>query len=309
MKKLYKSNIYFLIILIGSIFVPYGLRYIYFFLGVKDTMVMLLGNHIILFFIPAIIYLIVTKSNFKKTLRLNKLHLKDAGIVFLIALVSWPLMMCVSAIGSMFTKNNIAQYMTSVSSAPYIIMVLLFGVMPAITEEINLRGIVLSGYDGQTKFKAALMTGILFGIFHLDLHQFLYATALGFLMAYVVRVTNSIYSSMLIHFIVNSLSTTIQKFNFTYNSPDLNDVKAIDPTSLSLDNKFAVIQVAVIIGICFAGLVYKLIKVLEKMNNERISPWKADELREVAVVEKERVINIPFIAIVVVYLIAMTLFR
>ncbi|MDS0528181.1 CPBP family intramembrane metalloprotease [Clostridium sp. SHJSY1] len=309
MKKLYKSNIYFLLILIGSIIIPYGLRYIYFFLGVRDTKVMLLGNHIIIFFIPAIIYLIVTKSNFKETLRLNKLHLKDIGIVILIAIVSWPLMMCVSAIGSMFTKNNLAEYVTSISSTPYIIMVLLFGVMPAITEEINLRGIVLSGYDGQTKFKAAIMTGILFGIFHLDLHQFLYATALGFLMAYVVRVTNSIFSSMLIHFIVNTLSTTMQKVNFTYNSSNINDAKSIDPTSISLDYKFAVIQVAVFLGICFAGLVYKLIKVLERLNDERISEWKVDMSRDVASVEKEKIINIPFIAIIIVYIIAMIFIR
>jgi membrane protease YdiL (CAAX protease family) len=298
-----------MLILIGSVIIPYGLRYLYRFLGVRDTKIALLGNHIILFFIPAIIYLIVTKSSIKETLRLNKLHFKDAGIVVLIALVSWPLMMCVSAIGSVFTKNNVAEYMTSISSTPYIIMVLLFGVMPAITEEINLRGIVLSGYDGQTKFKAALMTGILFGIFHLDLHQFLYATALGFIMAYVVRTTNSIFSSVLMHFIINTLSTTMQKVNFTYNSAAVQAANDIDLTKGTLDSKFAVIQWAVIVGICFAGLVYKLVKLLEKINNERNIGFELGTPSGGITAEKENIINLPFIVIVVVYIIAMIIFR
>ncbi|MBD7913370.1 MULTISPECIES: type II CAAX endopeptidase family protein [Clostridium] len=309
MKKLYKSNIYFMLILIGSIIIPYGLRYIYYFLGVRDTKIMLLGNHIILFFIPAIIYLIVTKSNVKETLRLNKLYLKDAGLIVVIALIAWPLMTCVSIIGSLFTKNNLAEYMTSISSTPYIIMVLLFGVMPAITEEINLRGIILSGYDGQTKFKAALMTGLLFGIFHLDLHQFLYATALGFIMAYVVRVTNSIFSSMLIHFIINTLSTTLQKVNFVYNSEALKAANDVDATKMSLDNKFATIQVAVVIGICLAGLIYKLIKKLEEINSIRNFELGVTQTRDVAIEQKENIINLPFMGIIVVYVIAMIFFR
>lgn len=309
MKKLYKSNIYFMLILIGAVIIPYGLRYIYWFLGVRDTKIMLLGNHIILFLIPAIIFLIVTKSNVKETLRLNKLHLKDAGIVVVLAFITWPLMTCFSMISSLFAKNNIAEYVTSISSTPYIIMVLLFGVMPAITEEINLRGIALSGYNGQTKIKAALMTGLLFGIFHLDLHQFLYATALGFIMAYVVRVTNSIFSSMLIHFIVNTLSVTLQKVSLVYNSAALKTSNEIDITKMSIDNKFAIIQVAVIIGICLSGLVYKLIKKLEKINSARNPELEVGISRGVTSEEKESVINLPFIGIIIVYIIAMIFFR
>ena len=82
---------------------------------------------------------------------------------------------------------------------------------PAITEEITIRGIVLSGYDNKNIYVACIASGLLFGIMHLDPQQFLYATVLGFILALVVRITNSIFASAIIHFIINGTSITMQK--------------------------------------------------------------------------------------------------
>ena len=46
---------------------------------------------------------------------------------------------------------------------------------------------------------------------HLDGQQFLYAVALGIILALVVRITKSIFSSMIIHFIINGTSVTMSK--------------------------------------------------------------------------------------------------
>ena len=46
---------------------------------------------------------------------------------------------------------------------------------------------------------------------HLDPQQFLYATVLGFILALVVRITNTIFASALIHFLINGTSITMQK--------------------------------------------------------------------------------------------------
>ena len=304
-----RSNMYFLFILLGSIFVPFILAFVFYFLGITDTRIRLALSHIILFLVPAVIYFIVTKSNVKETLRLNKLHIEDVGIILLISVLTYPLMGCTAIISSMFAENNVGEYISSISSTPYIVMILLFGVMPAITEEVTLRGIVLSGYNNQSKVKAALVTGIFFGIFHLDFHQFLYASVLGFVMAYLVRVTNSIFSSMILHFIVNSMSVTLQKIM----SPAMNSVaetaENTDLTALSLNEKMVYIKYAIIFGICIFGLVFKLLKLLEKWDMERKLaygiPLETDMVRNEEV--EENIINLPLILIVVVYVIAMWL--
>lgn len=308
---LYRSNIYFLLILLGSIFVPFILAYVFYFLGITDTRIRLTLSHIILFLVPAVIYFIVTKKNVKETLRLNKLHIEDVGIILLISVLTYPLMGCAAIISSMFAKNNVGEYISSISSTPYIVMILLFGVMPAITEEVTLRGIVLSGYNNQSKIKAALVTGILFGIFHLDFHQFLYASVLGFVMAYLVRVTNSIFSSMILHFTVNSMSVTIQKITSLKVNPSIAEsADNVDFTALSAGEKMAYIRVAIIFGICIFGIVFKLLKVLERWDMERKLaygiPLETEMVRNEEGV-KERIINIPLILIILVYVTAMWL--
>lgn len=310
---LYRSNIYFLLILLGSIFVPFLLAYVFYFVGIRDTRIKLVLSHIILFLVPAVIYFIVTKKNVKETLRLNKLHIEDIGIVLLIAVLTYPLMSCAALISSLFAHNNLGDYVSSISSTPYVVMILLFGVMPAITEEITLRGIVLSGYNNQSKFKAALVTGILFGIFHLDLHQFLYASVLGFVMAYLVRVTNSIFSSMIVHFTVNSLSVTLQKVASFSTSATAEAADNVNLTTISFDEKMAYVRIAVLIGICLLGVIFKLMKVLERWDYERKLayglPLDEQGYRGNDVNQKESIINIPLVLIVVVYVTTMLIIK
>lgn len=313
--KIYKSNVYFLLLMISSMFVPIALSYAYHYLGVRDTRIMLFLNHMVLFIIPAFIYLKVTKSNIKETLRLNKLPLTDIGIVLIIAFLTYPIMGACSNISSLFFNNNIGEYMTSISDTPILVMILLFGVMPAITEEINLRGIMLSGYDNVSPFKASLMVGLFFGIFHLDLQQFLYAAVLGFIMAYVVRVTNSIFSSVLIHFVVNTSSVIIQRIvsNFVDMSEIVNEAaNEIDISEYSIADKAGAIIYSVVIAAFFIFIIFKFIRILEIRNSARqIDMTNLEKHEEVRVIpnEKDKIVNLPLILILIVYTICMVLFN
>lgn len=308
MKKLKRSNIYFLIILLGAMFLPYLLAFAYYLLGVRDSRVMLSVNHIVLFLVPAVIYFVVTKSNVKETLRLNKITLKQVALIILTAIVTYPLMSCCAVISSLFVNNNVADYVGSISSTPYLIMILLFGVMPAITEEVTLRGIVLYGYRNQTKFKAALFNGLLFGIFHLDFHQFLYASVLGFIMAYVALITDSLFSSMLMHFTINSISVTMQKIA-TIGSSITTDVnnESIGVIQTSVGMKIMTILFMLFVMLLLSKVVKRVIKALEKasVTDEYYYDEDDEDDEEFDGLEKDKLINGPFIAIILVYLLYM----
>ena len=116
-----------------------------------------------------------------------------------------------SLISQLVFPNNVATVITAIIDTPYLLFLLLFAVMPAITEEITIRGVVLAGYDDENIYVSAVVTGLFFGIMHLDGQQFLYAVALGIILALVVRITKSIFSSMIIHFIINGTSVTMSK--------------------------------------------------------------------------------------------------
>ena len=309
MKKVFRANLYFMIILISMTVIQFPLAIIYNLIGLTDVRITLFLNHTLLFIVPAIIYVIVTKANIKETFRLNVIPIKQFGIVLLIGLACYPFMGCLGGISSMFFNNNVGDFVDSISTTPLPILLLLIALMPAITEEITMRGIVLSGYDNKTKFKAALMSGILFGIFHLDAQQFLYAAALGFVLAYVVRVTNSIFASMTIHFMVNSISMILSSILLNFNSDVSSNVEEVNLATLSFNDKLSYIAIYATTAILFGGLIYKLIKILEKSIEKRDAKLQYNQ-NIVYTVEDfddgENIINIPLLITIFIYISHMT---
>ncbi len=305
MKKVLRANIYFLIILLIEILGPYALRPLYTVLDISDIRLILLFNHLILFLTPAIIYLLITKSSFKDTLKLNKLHWQDTLLIILLAFIVQPVMTFFSLISTFFFNNEVGSFIYEITSTPYILLVGLVALLPSITEEITIRGIVLSGYENKNKYVAAIITGLFFGIFHLDAQQFLYATVLGFVFALVVRITNSIYSSMIMHFIINGTSVSFAKIAkiITESSPI-----AVETTEFSLKNinsgeKLLLLITYGIIAIIFSILVFLIIYALEKLKAKR----KLIEGNTLIDIDnsKENILNIPFILIIIVYLVFM----
>ncbi len=297
MKKIKEANIYFLIIMLLQLFLPV---YILFrALNITDMRLMLTINHIIIFIIPAGIYLLITKQSPKKVLRLNKLYMKDVLIVICLAFVCQPIMTFFSLISQFFFENEIGNFVGEIVNTPYWILLLLIAVLPAITEEITIRGVVLSGYDNKNTHVACIASGLLFGIMHLDPQQFLYATALGFILALVVRMTNSIFASAIMHFIINGTSITIQKIlSFLPSTADPEfTLKAI-----SLEEKLVLSFQYGCVAVLFSYLAYLLIKKLKKNNIKRGIISEETFYRKD---NKEKLFNIYFIFIIVIYLLVM----
>lgn len=165
MKKISRANTYFLIIMLLQLFLPIYLIFNWF--NITDSKLMLLISHIITFIFPAIIYLIVTKQSAKDVLKLNKLYLKDTLLIILLAFLCQPIMTFFSLISQFFFENEIGNFVTGIVDSPYIVLLLLIAVLPAITEEITIRGVVLSGYKDKNIYLSCAITGLLFGIMHI----------------------------------------------------------------------------------------------------------------------------------------------
>ena len=305
MKKVFRANLYFLIILLLEIFSPYILQPIYIIWGLQDMRILLVLNHTIIFLIPAIIYLIVTKSSVKDTLKLNKIYFKDLVLIILLGFICQPIMTFFSLTTSFFFKNEIGAFMTEIVSTPYIMLLLLVAVLPAITEEVTIRGVILSGYDNINKYKAALVTGLFFGMLHLDPQQFLYATVLGFILALVIRTTKSIFAGAIIHFFINGTSITIQKILsiLSGNEKLIQDTTEMSLKSLPLNEKLIMFLFSGIIALIFSVFVYLIIRKLETLNINR----GVILVNENRTYNGDKIINWPFIGCLVIYIIFMIL--
>lgn len=306
MKPIFRANLYFLIILmletVGPVFFTHNLYRIGFSQGIA-----LVISHFLFFIIPAIIYLIVTKSSPKEVLRLNKPRIQDVLWAILIGVVAQPVMMFFSLISSFFFDNDVAKFIANMGNTPYWMMLLIIAVTPAITEEITVRGIILSGYNQKNKYIAAIMSGIIFGLFHLNGQQFLYATALGILFGYLVRITNSIFITMIAHFTINGIQVTMQKFLVPLiQNINMDQQQSIKNMSLSM--KLSAVSSYGILAILFGTILVLIIKNIEEKNIERgiIQPNENIALKNRY--DTEKIINVPFIISLILYFIVMIFF-
>lgn len=93
------------------------------------------------------------------------------------------------------------------------IVILHVSVVPAICEETLYRGYVLSAFQKSWGIWPAIMvSGLFFGMYHVQLSNLLPLASLGMLFAYVAWTSKSIYPAIVIHFINNAGTVIIGKY-------------------------------------------------------------------------------------------------
>ena len=101
---------------------------------------------------------------------------------------------------------------TTMTSYPFymlIVNIIFTAVLPAVCEETAHRGMLLKGLSSTGKIKAIVISSFLFGLLHMNIEQFFYATIIGFFVGYLAVKCDSIYPAMIIHFMNNFLNVYI----------------------------------------------------------------------------------------------------
>ncbi len=97
-----------------------------------------------------------------------------------------------------------------ISVLPAGVIVLIVGIWAPLAEEIAFRAMVFRTLrKGFSFWPAAIFSGIMFGIYHMNWVQGVYATFLGVLLAYIYEKTDSVWGSYLFHLMFNCLSYLI----------------------------------------------------------------------------------------------------
>lgn len=115
------------------------------------------------------------------------------------------------------TPSELPYQLTSPSS--YIISLISLAVLPAICEELLFRGVIVNALKDKGKIFAIVLSSIMFSIFHLSPSQLIYPVCFGLILATVYLRTNNIIFPILLHFINNALSISIQYFSSSNAEP------------------------------------------------------------------------------------------
>lgn len=82
-----------------------------------------------------------------------------------------------------------------------------------VSEELIFRGVTMRQFEKCLPFWAAnLMQALLFGVFHMNMLQGVYAFCLGILLGYVCKKGGSIYHAILLHMLFNFWGTVLSEY-------------------------------------------------------------------------------------------------
>lgn len=88
-----------------------------------------------------------------------------------------------------------------------ILSILVVGIVAPFAEELLFRGVIYNKLSKNISITATIIIqGILFGIYHMNFVQGLYASLLGILFGYITFKTKSIWPAIIIHMVNNTIS-------------------------------------------------------------------------------------------------------
>ena len=164
----------------------------------------------IIFIFPALpLYLLITRQKLRDVLPLKPLGWKNVAYLTFMSFLLEPATSLLSALTSLFYDNAAMEItsMFTIENLPAALLAL--AVLPSLVEEICFRGAVLNASKGMSVMNAVIINGLLFGLIHMNPQQIPYAFFLGVIFSLYVIHTQSIYSSILAHFLVNAPNVLI----------------------------------------------------------------------------------------------------
>lgn len=111
------------------------------------------------------------------------------------------------------STQNVEQAFGEILDHPFILIILVMAVMPAVGEEIFFRGLLFGGFRHRHgAFWGILLSSLIFGAFHMSIVKLLPTAMLGACFAYIGYCSGSIYIGMFLHFLNNLISMALSKY-------------------------------------------------------------------------------------------------
>ncbi len=171
---------------------------------------------VVMFAIPLLMYTMMISKNTKATFKdfgfksiTGKMVLISIALGFVLYFINVFVADFFYGIISLLGFEVIGSSETVVVNYGLLLKEFIFSaVFPGIFEEFLHRGMLVHAGKkcGNTRL-CLIVSSILFGLMHMSITKFFYTAILGLLMGYVAIVADSIYPTMIIHFMNNALAT------------------------------------------------------------------------------------------------------
>ena len=275
-------------ILLLTIVMMIGIQFLMMFMGIYDTMTIVMGSQLFVLLVP-LIGSKICGVKLRETFRIRSIRPVSLVFIFLIAFCSFPIISLLNVISMFFVENEVAGVAMDMYPHGLFLSMLVMAVMPAVGEEVLMRGVIYRSYQRKSPIFALFASAVIFGLIHMNFNQMPYAIFLGIIMVLLIEATDSILSSMFLHFLINGFSTMAGYFTAN-----------IVETQVQSTSSPWIVQImpyVIMSAIMVPALIF-LILALFRINGRKIKVVfkKKDQVPEISdgdeIKKKERVVDI-----------------
>ncbi|MCI9071736.1 MAG: CPBP family intramembrane metalloprotease [Lachnospiraceae bacterium] len=199
--------------------------------------------------LPAVVFLLVGRTRPAAYCRLKKVHISTALMTVLFTLLLEPLITVVNAFSMLFVDNTVAGLSPHILQIPLWGMLLGIAVYAPFAEELAFRGVIYQSYRQQgNRWRALLLSSLLFGLMHMNLNQACYAFVIGIALALLVEATDSMIPAFIAHACVNGLSTVLMYALDHVAAEDISEIMETAESGLSGESLLLVICLYTVIA-------------------------------------------------------------
>lgn len=205
-----KANWMFLVIVLSHVGLSLLAAYTPLLQAMAGNMALNIIVSEITIWLPALLFLLAGRNRPAVFCRIRPVHISTALMTVLFTALMEPLITVVNAVSMLFVENTVAGLGDQLTRLPFFSMLLGVAVYGPFSEELAFRGVIYQSYRQQeNRWKALLLSSLLFGLMHMNLNQACYAFVMGIALALLAEASGSMVPAFIGHFCVNGLSTAL----------------------------------------------------------------------------------------------------
>jgi sodium transport system permease protein len=188
--------------------------------GIGGIVQMILIPQIGLILAPALLMATMLTTSLRQSLRIRMPHWTTLPLAVLLGVTLHPMYLWLAEWISYTypiseqAAASMKPFTDQISAAPWMTVVFLMALVPAICEELAFRGFIFGGLVRERgRLRAVLVTALMFGISHGVLQQSIAATIMGVLLGWIALRTGSVLPGILIHFTNNALTVSLERIS------------------------------------------------------------------------------------------------
>lgn len=217
----------------------------------------------ITFVLPGILYCIIKRVDFNKCFPFKKIKF---SLLFMLVVIGLTLSLVSNYASDMLTNvlkgigidNSIDTQISASNAKEILLNYISIALLPAFMEEFVFRGIILGLFRKFSDTFAILASALLFGLMHSNFVQIPFAFCGGLIFGYLAVATNSLLPSMIVHFLNNAISVTIQIL-------EQNEILSENILNIVVNGTFIILC---ILSLIFIYRIFKSHKELVKIKDE-----------------------------------------